>query len=158
MVCLLASQYVLQFAGAWRRIRTGQFLTILLCELPLTARHAQKFGLRSYCSNAASADFCTRESWHNDCLRQSNRLTLSSGPSGDIGAGIPFLEFRVTCKRCCDSVESARRKLQLCGNLTAMFCWDMPRASAYVCLCKIFNASDADLFASLSATPVLQTA
>ena len=58
------------------------------CELQLTARHAQKLGLLSYCSNAASADFWTRESWLKDCLRQSNKLTLSSGPKAGSAAGV----------------------------------------------------------------------
>jgi len=87
MVCLLASQYLLEEKCQ------HQALALMLtfpagCELQLTARHAQKLGLLSYCSNAASADFWTRESWLKDCLRQSNKLTLSSGPKAGSAAGV----------------------------------------------------------------------
>ena len=87
MVCLLASQYLLEKGCQYQALALK--LTVPAgCELQLTARHAQKFGLLSYCSNAASADFWTRESWLKDCLRQSNKLPLSSGPRAGSAAGV----------------------------------------------------------------------
>lgn len=96
------------------------------CELQLTARHAQKLGLLSYCSNAASADFWTRESWLKDCLRQSNKLTLSSGPKAGSAAGVGIAigdgqVFQQACSRgrcrfsqaeCADTAIQAGHGLQ----------------------------------------------